>query len=452
MRGIPLRSAVRRSEDRRYATWGFLLLVGNRSSAVFIDQRTVVETVDGERCSQWVHFTLGQARGKYVARARCCLEAAGAPTAVEEHVRYRGFRDDRACIRGGVDDAAPLTVHTYAGQHREHLDNGLDGVFDHRVRAALAVAHPAVDARADHQVALVGLADVAVYGVGHDHAVDNRFDRLGHQRLQRVRFDRQTETGQFGHVPGVTGSHHTDALGADEALVGFNTDAHAVFLAETDHFGLLDQVHAEGVGGTREAPGHGIVTSHAATALNGCAQHRVAGVPGAVEVRNLVGHLLGIEQFAIDAVEAVGADPTLGITNVLQGVAQVVNATLGEHHVVVQVLGQAFPQFHRVFVQVRGFVPQVVGTHDGGVARGVTAAQPALLDHGHVSNAVFLGEVIRRRQTMPAAADDNDVVDFFRGWRAPHALPVFVVAEGVFEEAEARIALHSHLLQNRAQR
>jgi hypothetical protein len=82
------------------------------------------------------------------------------------------------------------------------------------------------------------------------------------------------------------------------------------------------------------------------------------------------------------AVEAVGADPTLGVTDVLQGVAQVVDAALGEHHVVVQVLGQAFPQFHRVFVQVRRLVPQVVGTHDGGVARGVAAAQPALLDHG----------------------------------------------------------------------
>jgi hypothetical protein len=126
---------------------------------------------------------------------------------------------------------------------------------------------------------------------------------------------------------------------------------------------------------------------------------------------NLVGHLLGIEQFAVDAVEAVGADPTLGITDVLQGVAQVVDAALGEHHVVVQVLGQAFPQFHRVFVQVRRLVPQVVGTNDGGVARGVTAAQPAFFDHGHVGDAVLLGQVVGGRQTMPATADDDHVVD-----------------------------------------
>ena len=278
--------------------------------------------------------------------------------------------DDRARVRRGVDDAAPLAVHAHAGQHREHLDDGLDGVFDHRVRTTLAIAVVTVNTGADHQVALVGLADITVYCVGHDHAVDDGFDRLRHQCLQRVGFDRQAEARQGCHVAGVTGSHYADALGADETLVGFHADAHAVFLAETDHFGLLDQVHAQCVSGAGKAPGHGIVTGHAAATLHGGAHYRVASVLGAVEVRDLVGHLLGVEQFTIDAIEAVGADAALGITDVLQGVAQVVHATLGEHHVVVEVLGQAFPQFHRVFVQVRRLVPQVVGPHDGGVARG----------------------------------------------------------------------------------
>ncbi|MNR34900.1 hypothetical protein D3C85_1527090 [compost metagenome] len=82
-----------------------------------------------------------------------------------------------------------------------------------------------------------------------------------------------------------------------------------------------------------------------------------------------------------------------------------------------------------MFVQVRRLVPQVVGAHDGGVARGVAAAQPALLDHRHVGDAVLLGQVVGGGQAVPATADDDHVVDFFRGWRAPHALPVFVVAE-----------------------
>nr|GFD55520.1 hypothetical protein [Tanacetum cinerariifolium] len=91
------------------------------------------------------HFALRQARSEDVARSRGRLEATGAPTAVEEHVRHRRLGNDRARIRRGVDDAAPLTVHAHARQHREHLDDGLNGVFDDRVRTALTVAHPAVD-------------------------------------------------------------------------------------------------------------------------------------------------------------------------------------------------------------------------------------------------------------------------------------------------------------------
>ena len=106
---------------------------------------------------------------------------------------------------------------------------------------------------------------------------------------------------------------------------------------------MLDQVYAQSIGGTGKAPGHGIMAGHAATPLYGGADDRVAGVLRAIEVGNLVRYLFAVEQFTVHTIEAVGADPTLGVTHVLQGVAQVIDAALGEHHVVVQVLGQTFP-------------------------------------------------------------------------------------------------------------
>ncbi len=238
-------------------------------------------------------------------------------------------------------------------------------------------------------------------------------------------------------MPGVAGGYHADTFCTDETLVGFHTDAHAVFLAKADDFGLLNQVNAQCVCRTGETPGHRIVTSDTTTALNCRADDRVTGVFRAVQVRDFLGDLLAVEQFAVHTVKPVGADTALGVAHVLQGVAQVVYAALGEHDVVVQVLGQAFPQFHRVFIKVGRFVPQVVGAHDGGVTRGIAAAQPAFFDHGHIGNAVLLGQIIGRRQTVPAAADDDHVIDLFRGGRAPHALPVFMVAEGMLEKAEA---------------
>ena len=96
-------------------------------------------------------------------------------------------------------------------------------------------------------------------------------------------------------MPGVTGGDHANAFAADKAFVGLHADTHAVFLAETDHFGLLDKVHAQGIGGAGVAPGHSVMTGHATTALHGRAQHRVAGVLAAIQVRNLFGYLLGVQ-------------------------------------------------------------------------------------------------------------------------------------------------------------
>ena len=60
-----------------------------------------------------------------------------------------------------------------------------------------------VDARADDQIALVRLADVGMDGVGHDHGVEHRLERLGHQRLQRMAFQWQAHAGHVGKRGGL---------------------------------------------------------------------------------------------------------------------------------------------------------------------------------------------------------------------------------------------------------
>src|SRR3546814_9662636 len=80
------------------------------------------------------------------------------------------------------------------------------------------------------------------------------------------------------------------------------------------------------------------------------------------------------------------------------------------HHVVVEILGEALPQLQCMLVERRRLVPQVVGAHDGGVAPGVAAAQPAALHHRDGADAVQLGQVIGSRQAVAAAADDDHVV------------------------------------------
>ena len=73
---------------------------------------------------------------------------------------------------------------------------------------------------------------------------------------------------------------------------------------------------------------------------------------------------------------------------------------------------------------------------------GVAAAEPALLDHRDVGDAVLLGQVIRGGETVAAAADDDHVVLALRLRAAPRLLPVLVVATRVAREGEDRIAAH----------
>ncbi len=57
---------------------------------------------------------------------------------------------------------------------------------------------------------------------------------------------------------------------------------------------------------------------------------------------------------------------------------------------------------------------EVVGASDLGVAAGVAAADPALLEDCNATDAVFLREVVRGCQSMSTPADDDDVVGSLR--------------------------------------
>ena len=86
------------------------------------------------------------------------------------------------------------------------------------------------------------------------------------------------------------------------------------------------------------------------------------------------------------------------------------HAPLAHHGVVVEVLLQALPQLHRPLIERNVAGKEIVGADDGGVAPDIAASEPTLLQHGNVGDAVFLGEVERRRQPVPTAADDDDVI------------------------------------------
>ena len=102
-----------------------------------------------------------------------------------------------------------------------------------------------------------------------------------------------------------------------------------------------------------------------------------------------------------------------------------------------------FPQLHRPFVEGVVAGQHVVGADDRGVAADVAGAEPALLQHRDIGEAMLLGEVIGGRQPMPAAADDDDVVFRLGLGLAPGRRPVLVAGAGVLQEREDGV-FHAH--------
>ena len=133
----------------------------------------------------------------------------------------------------------------------------------------------------------------------------------------------------------------------------------------------------------------------------------------------------------IDAIQAIGVDATLDIAHVLQIMAKVIYPALAEHDVVVQILAQAFPQLHRFFIQVCGFIPQVIRAHDRSVTARVTAADPAFFQHRDIGDAVLPGEVVSSRKPVTTATDDQYVIFRLRFWTTPRGSPVFMVTDRV---------------------
>src|SRR3984957_5144143 len=88
------------------------------------------------------------------------LEASGSPAAIEKDPLRRRRADDGGRVRNDVDDSAPLAHQLQLAEGREHLEQTGEDKSLHRRRAALAVGRNAVEAAAEHDLALVRLAGV----------------------------------------------------------------------------------------------------------------------------------------------------------------------------------------------------------------------------------------------------------------------------------------------------
>ena len=178
----------------------------------------------------------------------------------------------------------------------------------------------------------------------------------------------------------------------------------------------------------------------AASALQRGAEHRVANIRRGIDNRH---HLLDLrrrEYFRVNSVQPNRVHPSRQLAQVLKVVREIEDAPLAQHDVEVELPAEALVELQRVIVEMRALVPEIVRANDRGVASGVAAAQPALLEHRHVSDAVQRRQIVCGRESVAPAADDDDVIRLPRLRAAPRGGPALVVRERVAGEGENRIS------------
>src|ERR1700712_2704375 len=126
------------------------------------------------------------------------LEAAGSPTAIEKNALRRRRPDDRRRVGDDIDDPTPLPHQLELAEGWNHFEQAGDDEFLHRRRAALRMGSNAVETAAEDDLALVRLARVDAGSQMQNNDVEARLDWLADHRLQRVRVDRQLDSG-LGH-------------------------------------------------------------------------------------------------------------------------------------------------------------------------------------------------------------------------------------------------------------
>ena len=247
---------------------------------------------------------------------------------------------------------------------------------------------------------------------------------------KRIALERHPDAGHRHDHGRMAGGHDADLFGRDRAARRLDArDGAGSVAANCRRLAILDDVHATGRGCARVAPGDRVVPRCAAAPLQRRADDRIADVARNVQDRAESLRFFGREPFIVDPGQAIGVHVTFSHLNVMHIVRQHEHAARRVHHVVVQLLRQALPQLQRVLVERREFLPEVIGADDRGVAPGIAAAEPALLQDRDIGDAVLLGEVIGGREPVPARADDDGVIRSLRLGVAPLLRPAGIVLE-----------------------
>src|SRR3984957_12647685 len=238
----------------------------------------------------------------------------------------------------------------------------------------------------------------------------------------------------------MAGDRDPDRFGANFAEARLDADASAVLHYEVGRLAILDDVDAEPVGGACITPGDRVVPGDAAAPLPDAAIRQIARIERLGHQRQASAGFVWTPGWRVGAVELHRVGEARRHLELGGGVGNIEDAALAQHDVEVELARQPLIEPERQVIESDRLGIEVVRPHDGGVAAGVAAPEPALLDHADARALVGLGEVVSSRQAMSAAADDDELINRLGFRLTPRLRPAFVAGEALAQKSEGRIA------------
>ena len=192
---------------------------------------------------------------------------------------------------------------------------------------------------------------------------------------------------------------------------------------EARDLGVLMDLDAPTVGRARESPHDRVVADDPARRVVERADDRIRGPLREVELRAELGDSRRLDHARLDPEELVDLGALLHRDHRPVGVRERQMPVLREHEVEVELVREPFVEPDALAVERRTLGRAVVRADDRRVPARRARADVRLLEDRDVRDPVALREVVRGREPVRAAADDDDLVAALElRPRPPHAL------------------------------
>ncbi|MCY1372800.1 hypothetical protein D9M69_600320 [compost metagenome] len=156
------------------------------------------------------------------------------------------------------------------------------------------------------------------------------------------------------------------------------------------------------------------MSGHATPTLNETTQNWKAGAFAQVEQRHEPGDVLPRHHLRIYALHLDRVRPALEHVHLVRIVGERQHTTLTEHDVVVELFPEPLIHAEGVLEEVGALGEEIIRANRSGISPGVSTAQPTLLQHRDILDAVATGQVVGGSQALTTTTDDHDVVSLLR--------------------------------------